>query len=96
MFTPLFILASTLDLQKKAAFAHTSFVSEAEHPDLLIIQETPSSGIEMVRDLITWSHTKPFSLKQKVVIVVEAGRMTLKRKCVVKTLRNHRSFCRSL
>ncbi len=93
MFTPLFILAPTRNLQKKIAFAHTSFAFEAEHPDLLIIQETPSIGIEMVRELITWSHTKPFSLKQKVVVVLEAGRMTLQaQNALLKTLEEPPEF----
>lgn len=93
MFTPLFILASTLDLQKKAAFAKTSFAPDAKHPDLLMIQETPSIGIETVRDLITWSHTKPFSLKQKVVIVLEASRMTLQaQNALLKTLEEPPEF----
>ena len=93
MFTPLFILAPTPNLQKDAAFAKTSFVPETEHPDLLVIQETPSIGIETVRDLIIWSHTKPFSLKQKVVIVVEAGRMTSQAQhALLKTLEEPPEF----
>ncbi len=93
MFTPLFILAPTLDLQKKAAFARTSFIPEAEHPDLLVIQETPSIGIETIRDLITWSHAKPFSFKQKVVVVLEAGRMTPQaQNALLKTLEEPPEF----
>lgn len=93
MFTPLFILAPTRDLQKKTAFAHTSFIPEVEHPDLLVIQETPSIGIETVRDLITWSHTKPFSLKQKVAIVLEASRMTPQaQNALLKTLEEPPEF----
>lgn len=93
MFTPLFILAPTCDLQKKTAFAHTSFIPEVEHPDLLVIQETPSIGIETVRDLITWSHTKPFSLKQKVAIVLEASRMTPQaQNALLKTLEEPPEF----
>ena len=93
MFTPLFILAPTLELQKKTAFANTPFGHETAHPDLLIIQETPSIGIETVRDLITWSHTKPFSLQQKVVIVAEAGRMTPQaQNALLKTLEEPPEF----
>ena len=93
MFTPFFILAPTLELQKGEAFAKTTFGHKTEHPDLLVIQETPSIGIETVRDLITWSHTKPFSLKQKVVIVVEAGRMTPQaQNALLKTLEEPPEF----
>lgn len=76
MFTSTLIIASTQKLQQEICEKKLG-ISFAAHPDLLVIDESPSISIETARNIRVWLTSHPYASKKKTVVIFSAERLTI-------------------
>ncbi len=86
MFTSTLVLAPTfLDQQKTVEKMFG--VSFDPHPDLLVVDESPSISIEAARNIGVWLSSRPYASPKKTVIIFGAERLTIPaQQALLKTL----------
>jgi len=66
---------------------HHDKVSLKSHPDNFLIDSQSGYGIDIIRKLISWSQTKPFSRTFKVVVIAQANTIGVEaQNALLKTL----------
>lgn len=86
MFTSTLIIAPTRKLQEEIGEKKLG-ISFAAHPDLLVIDESPSISIETARNISVWLTSRPYASKKKTVVIFGAERLTIPaQQALLKTL----------
>lgn len=86
MFTSTLIIAPTQKLQQEIGEKKLG-ISFVSHPDLLIIDESPSISIETARNASIWLTSRPYASKKKTVVIFSAERLTIPaQQALLKTL----------
>lgn len=86
MFTSTLIIAPTQKLQQELCEKKLG-ISFDSHPDVLVVDESPSMSIETVRNLRVWLTSRPYASKKKNVVIFGAERLTIPaQQALLKTL----------
>lgn len=92
MFTSTLIIAPTQKLQQETAEKKLG-ISFTTHPDLLIIDESPSISIEAVRNASIWLSSRPYASSKKTIVILSAERLTTPaQQALLKTLEEPPSY----
>lgn len=92
MFTSTLIIAPTQKLQQETAEKKLGILFTA-HPDLLIIDESPSISIEAVRNASIWLSSRPYASTKKTIVILSAERLTTPaQQALLKTLEEPPSY----